>query len=1292
MRDEAKTKRELIEELDRLRRQAAAAEPSRHDEEIIRAVLTNDTPMIVSTVAEGRCLAVSEAFLRLLGLTRNEVVGKTTIEIGFLTPGQRAFLIDELAGKGRIDRFELQVAVRGGEVKTGYLNVSLIRLGGEDHFFTVVTDITAQKREEEGSRKSRYLMSELIEHSGALICVKDREGRYELVNRRWEDVTGLKRLDVLGKTDEELFPGEAGRQFRRNDLTVMERQSALSLEETLPDPNGTRFFISLKFPLREGDGSVTGICAMITDITDRKRTEERLRESEALYRTFINASPDMVFLKDDQLRNIVVSRSLAAFFGRPENDVVGKTDFELMPEAAAQSCHQTDLTAMERTGVVTSEETVGDRVYETHKFRVELGEGRTGVGGFIQDITVRKRAEEAIRKLEREKSAILDAMSEIVIFVDSDLKVLWSNTAANKLFNLTAGQMEGEYCYRKLHGLSRPCRICPAAAAVKTGNPCTVEDFASMGRHWTMRSYPVRDDAGNLAGIVEIVTDITERKQAEEALRESEARYRAIFENASIGVAQANPETGHWIRVNRKLCEITGYSEREMLKIRFSDITHPEDRDKDWAAFQRVIRGEQPDYRLEKRYIRKDGGIAWVNVNVTVIRDAAGLVISTVAVIEDISERRAAQEALMKSEELSSRLIATIPDLVVRTDISGEVRFVNDMVVRAGGYERSELVGKHMLAFIAPEDHERAILNTFRILEENIGTQEYHLLVKNGEKRLFEVNSDILRTPGGDPYGIVNVLRDITDRKRAEEALLETRRQLADIIEFLPDATLVIDREGRVIAWNRAIEVMTGVAKTDMIGRGNHEYALPFYGQRRPILVDLAMHPDQAMESEYTTIQRVGDILFGEAFTPALPPGDVHLSATASVLRDSRGEIVAAIECIRDNTERKRMEERLNRAEKMEGLGRLAGGVAHDLNNVLGVLVGYSEMLMEKLPDTPPLMRYAENIYQSGLRGAAIIQDLLTLARRGVAAMEVVDINRIVADYFRTPELEKLKVDRPGIRIRMETADGLLNIKGSPVHLVKTLANLVVNAVESIADQGDVVIRTENCYLDRPLTGYDAMQEGDYVLLTVSDTGGGISAADLGKIFEPFYTKKVMGMSGTGLGLSIVWGVVKDHNGYIDVQSREGLGTVFSVYFPVTREAATADQRAVSVESYLGRGETILVVDDMEAQRDLATSMLERLGYRVAAAASGEEAVDLLRRADADLIVLDMIMDDGMDGLDTYKAILAFRPGQKAVVVSGFAETDRVRQVLRLGAGAFVRKPYIMEKIGLAVRRELDRQ
>jgi CheY-like chemotaxis protein len=301
----------------------------------------------------------------------------------------------------------------------------------------------------------------------------------------------------------------------------------------------------------------------------------------------------------------------------------------------------------------------------------------------------------------------------------------------------------------------------------------------------------------------------------------------------------------------------------------------------------------------------------------------------------------------------------------------------------------------------------------------------------------------------------------------------------------------------------------------------------------------------------------------------------------------------------------------------------------------------------------------------------------------------VVNLNRIVEEYLQSPEHNKLLAYHPHIRIETRLEPALMNVAGSPVHLTKALMNLISNATEAIVDAGQVIIATQNCYIDRPFKGYDVVKEGDYVALSVRDTGTGILKEDYNRIFEPFYTKKKMGRSGTGLGMAVVWGTVKDHQGYIDFESRENEGSRFTLYFPVSRKTSE-DTRPQAMETYLGKGESILVVDDVREQREIASAILSTLGYQAKTVASGEAAVAYLSQHSVDLMVLDMIMEPGMDGLDTYRQVTQHHPQQKTIIASGFSETDRIREVLRLGASIYLKKPYTIEKIGTAVRSALD--
>jgi PAS domain S-box-containing protein len=512
---------------------------------------------------------------------------------------------------------------------------------------------------------------------------------------------------------------------------------------------------------------------------------------------------------------------------------------------------------------------------------------------------------------------------------------------------------------------------------------------------------------------------------------------------------------------------------------------------------------------------------------------------------------------------------------------------------------------------------------------------------------------------------------------------LEKRENYRILFDAAPDGVEVLDTRETIIDCNKAQEGMLGYRREEMVGNPAGNFLSV---QMNGLFTDMhsLLPKTDYVEGEVEMVRRDGTVI------PIWRKGK-------AIYNDAK-ELVGWVIYNRDlslakkaEEEKRELEIHLHRAKNMEVIGTLAGGVAHDLNNILGGLISYPELLYMRLPEGSPLRRYVRTIQKSGEKAAAIVQDLLTLARREVAAEEVVNLNQIVIDYLATPEHEKLSAVHPRVIFECDLEDNLLNIIGSPVHLSKALMNLMSNAAEAMPDGGLVKISTRNRYVHRSMRRNEELKEGDYVTLTVSDTGIGIPCEDMDRIFEPFYTKKVMGRSGTGLGLAVVWGTVKDHKGYIDLQSKVGEGSTFVLDFPVSRKDLILRETSSEMADWNGNGERILVVDDVPEQRDIAAMILRSLGYRVATVASGEEAVGYLREKPANLLILDMIMEPGMDGLETYRNILRFRPGQRALIVSGYSETDRVRETQQLGAGEYVKKPYLLRTIGRAVRKELKR-
>lgn len=564
------------------------------------------------------------------------------------------------------------------------------------------------------------------------------------------------------------------------------------------------------------------------------------------------------------------------------------------------------------------------------------------------------------------------------------------------------------------------------------------------------------------------------------------------------------------------------------------------------------------------------------------------------------------------------------------------------------------------------------------------GLETLYRQARSAAAALEEERAELIKTKD-------TLAKEIAERSKSELALQRSERSYRLLAENVKDVIFTMDLNLCFTYASTSVETMLGWTPTEFLALKLEEIMTPACVEEVLSLLNQKIQPNK------------GDGSLGKSATLELElyrkqGSEVWAEVTASFLLDENCRPIGVLGVARDISERLKtirekesLLERLNRSRKMEAVGTLAGGVAHDLNNVLSGVVSYPDLLLMDLPQDSSLRRPIEVIQESGKKAAAIVQDLLTLARRGVAVSEIVNINHIVKEYLKSPEFERLQSFHPFLVLETHLDSHLLNVEGSPVHLSKTLMNLVSNAAEAMDKGGKVTITTNNLYVDRPIDGLAEICEGEFVLLAVSDTGVGISSEDVQRIFEPFYTKKKMGRSGTGLGMAVVWGTVQDHHGHIDIRSTEGKGTTVTIYLPASRKALSIEQNANKEETYRGKGETILIVDDIEEQREIAARIVKHLGYVAKSVSSGEEAVTFMKKAQADLVVLDMIMDPGIDGLETYRRILELHPVQKAIITSGFAETNRVRGAQRLGAGEYIRKPYTVEKLGIAIKSELEK-
>ncbi|MBF0259140.1 MAG: response regulator [Desulfamplus sp.] len=427
-------------------------------------------------------------------------------------------------------------------------------------------------------------------------------------------------------------------------------------------------------------------------------------------------------------------------------------------------------------------------------------------------------------------------------------------------------------------------------------------------------------------------------------------------------------------------------------------------------------------------------------------------------------------------------------------------------------------------------------------------------------------------------------------------------------------------------------------------------------------------------------------------------------------------------------SELEKSQKRLQRAEKMEAMGMLAGGVAHDLNNILSAIIGYPDIILMSLPDGSDLEKPIRAIRDSGQRAAEVVADLLTIARGAANTKTTENINNIIEQYIDSPEFNKLREYHSHVQYHLNCSSDIYNICCSGIHIKKTIMNLIANASEAIDDIGSVTVSTRNEYLDENQASQKGVGKGHYVVLSVTDTGEGIGEGYIKHIFEPFYTRKEMGKSGTGLGLTVVWNTVQDHNGGItvtsnskgsssvisssldgnivicsdrtkysdgtrsDATSADMTGTSFELFFPVFYDKSgnepfkgETEGKIPNLDLLKGNGERILVVDDEPYQIDLAMRMLTLLNYEVSGVDSGEKALEYLKREQVDLVLLDMIMAPGINGRETYEEIIKINPFQKAIIASGFSESEDVKNARQIGVGGYLKKPYSIEQLAVAV-------
>ena len=813
----------------------------------------------------------------------------------------------------------------------------------------------------------------------------------------------------------------------------------------------------------------------------------------------------------------------------------------------------------------------------------------------------------------------------------------------------------------------------------------------------SQRFYAIMAEDNKVERVVILTEDISERKKAELALTESKATLQSVFDSAPIGIGISCNRTISW--TNEYMSQILGYTAEEFdgMDSRILYFNN-----KYYEELGGLIKDTILKYgsgSIESRLIGKDGRVIDVIIGGSVI-DKNSEQPRLVFTVLDITERKRAERFVLLQRDLSQRLNVA-DDYVSAAKIMMEYCLQIDEIDCGSMYVVDESKEKLQLV------HHEGLLAEFAeaVREYDLDSPTVKLITEGcpvyatysdlkfadnpvGEKEGLEALAVLPILVEGNVMACINLGSHTTQNIpenacMAMEAIASTmgrviariRSRIAQqssdsrfraVFENAQDIIFIKDMELRYTDINPEIEKLLNIPSESIIGRTDSEvFGEEFDNFNLPH--DLNVLRGDSVEVEMEGLKGIDDRVINIKKAP---------------MRNAKGEITGICGIARDVTETRKLQEFSARAMRLETAGRIAGQVAHDFNNLLGPLVAYPDLIMDELGDHPEVHGYLEDMKRAAQQISDINQQLLTLGRRGHYNLAVTNVNDIIKQAVK-----RLYPVPATLILETNLAADLMNIKCGASQILRVLSNLVTNSRDAMDDIGRISIMTENFYVDRLAGKYGRVPAGEYVKVSICDNGVGIPNEILPKIFEPFYTtKKTSRQRGSGLGLSVVHAVMEDHDGYIDLESVEGEGTSVYLYFPITRQELEKDQ----TEEIVGGTESILIVDDDRVQRDVATKLLTRLGYTVNSAESGETALELVMTNKHDLIILDMVMPGGIDGTETYRRMLKINPHQRAVIVSGFAESSRVSEAIKLGAGRFIRKPLTLQSIADAVRLELD--
>jgi len=784
-----------------------------------------------------------------------------------------------------------------------------------------------------------------------------------------------------------------------------------------------------------------------------------------------------------------------------------------------------------------------------------------------------------------------------------------------------------------------------------------------------MNRKPSYDDL--VRNIEELQLKITTYQNSLASLHENEKKYKTILENMEESYYEVDLK-GNFTFFNDALCRSMGYPPEELLGMNYKEYETPETAEKALQVFREVLRTGKSRSLVDYEIIKKSGELIISEVSVSLKRDTKGNPVGFYGVARDVTEKRRAEEALRDSEEQYRTILENMQEGYYEVDLAGNLIFFNDAVPRLLGYTREELMESNYKKFSSPETHSR-IFNTFHEVYSTGNPKrliDYEVFAKDGSRKSIEVSVSLKRTSSGNTEGFRCVARDVTERVAAEDALRQSEHRYRSFVENSFMGFFISEiPSGVLVQVNRKFSSIFGYETDEMQGRPIFDFI--HYLDHKTMRKRAQMKIDGRLPEQapyvYNAVKKDGSI--------------IRVNLTSSMVPYEGVNVIQGM--VMDYSEMERLERQLIHAQKMEAVGTLASGIAHDFNNLLTGILGNISLVLAEMPHEDNQRTRLQNIEQYIKRGTDLTRQLLSFAQGGLYEVRATDLKDFVqksSEMFGRAKKE--------VRIIRSFPEALWSVEVDEGQLEQVLLNLYVNAWHAMPGGGELLISAENCLITKEQGGPHKVPHGRYVKLSVRDSGCGMDQKTKARIFEPFFTTREQG-KGSGLGLASVYGIIRNHGGFITVESTVGVGTTFEVFLPASKRKA---EPAQSGPSQIQKGiETILLVDDEDLVLDVASGMLENLGYRVLKASGGDEALDIFRsrQQEIELVILDMIMP-GKSGMETFENLVEMCPNARVLLSSGYSLNGLAKDIMDKGCLGFIQKPFGINELSSKIREVLD--